>query len=509
MRHLVHRILDLAAETTPNRLAVTFGDERLTFAEADARANRTARALTALGVRPGDRILFWSAIGLRCVDAYFGTLRAGACFVPLNPEFSPAEVEPIVAYVRPALLLVDGPRMEAGEALATRLGLPLAVMGTGGHAVPGGDLDAICARMSEAALEGVEVADEDLESIFLTSGSTGLPKGVMVPHRATWYRAMQASSFPAPACGGRGDVSMFPLFHFAGWAMLLGAWAHRRAVHLTSSAHAQALLGLVERWQATYLYAIPAVWERILACRRNFDTRSLAYINTGTSRVEPDLMQRLQARFPGARSAIMYGSTEFGRGLALGHDDIDRKPYSVGLPAPGAQAGIVDGELRLRGETLMAGYFELPEQTADVLRDGWYCTGDLAERDDEGYFTITGRRREIIRSGGETIAPTEVESALADCPGVREVAVVGLPDSHWGELVCAAVVLEPGASAPGVEDLRRHVGERLAAFKHPRRVAVVDALPRTAATGQIQRSRIRDDILVADARAPAARHTGA
>ena len=139
----------------------------------------------------------------------------------------------------------------------------------------------------------------------------------------------------------------------------------------------------------------------------------------------------------------------------------------------------------------MSGYFDLPDETAAVLENGWYTSGDLAEMDDEGYLRITGRRREIIRSGGETIAPSEVEAALEGFPGVREVGVVGLPDATWGEIVCAVLVLEPGASAPSVQSIRAHVATRLASFKHPRAVARVAALPRTAATGQIQRGQLR------------------
>jgi acyl-CoA synthetase (AMP-forming)/AMP-acid ligase II len=146
---------------------------------------------------------------------------------------------------------------------------------------------------------------------------------------------------------------------------------------------------------------------------------------------------------------------------------------------------------------MMSGYYALPEQTAGVLNDGWYYSGDLAERDEEGFYSITGRRREIIRSGGETIAPEEVEAALSSFPGIREVAVVGLPDASWGELVCAAVVLEPGRAVPAVEELRRHVSG-LASFKHPRKVVVLETLPCTAAMNKIQRSQIRDSILERD-----------
>jgi len=156
------------------------------------------------------------------------------------------------------------------------------------------------------------------------------------------------------------------------------------------------------------------------------------------------------------------------------------------------RARIDDGELLLATDRVMSGYFDLPRETAEVLQDGWYRTGDLADIDDEGYLSIVGRRKEVIRTGGETVAPAEVEAVLNTHPGVAESAVVGVADERWGEVVCAVVVVRPGASAPTVADLRAHIGDRLAPFKHPRRVTTVDRLPRTSATGQIQRSRLQE-----------------
>ncbi|RYD88486.1 MAG: hypothetical protein EOP61_33485, partial [Sphingomonadales bacterium] len=264
------------------------------------------------------------------------------------------------------------------------------------------------------------------------------------------------------------------------------------------STDADVLLGMVERWRAGMLYCIPAVWERILDCKRGYDTRSLYFVNSGTSRVEPELIERLRGRFPGTYMGVHYGSTEMGRGLSIGDSDIARKPYSVGLSIMGVESRIVEGELWQRGLSQASGYFDLPQQSADSFQDGWYLTGDLVERDGEGYYTITGRRREIIRSGGETIAPAEVEASLADFPGVRDVAIVGLPDPRWGEVICAALVIEEGGAVPSVEALRAHLDGRLSAFKHPRKAVAVDSLPRTPATGQIQRSQVRDRILNLD-----------
>jgi acyl-CoA synthetase (AMP-forming)/AMP-acid ligase II len=176
-----------------------------------------------------------------------------------------------------------------------------------------------------------------------------------------------------------------------------------------------------------------------------------------------------------------------------------RKPGSVGLAAPGVEVRLGDdGEVFMRSPFLMDGYFDDDWATALVLIDGWYHTGDLGARDEEGYFSIVGRARDVIRSGGETIAPREVEDVLQSHPAVVEVAVVGVPDLQWGEIVTAVVVVAPGAAPPNVDALRAHCNRRLASFKQPRRIAVVDALPRTPATGQIQRTLIVER-LVSDA----------
>jgi acyl-CoA synthetase (AMP-forming)/AMP-acid ligase II len=387
--------------------------------------------------------------------------------------------------------VVDSTWSEKAAALRARGTVPIAQLGARG---PGIDLDAATECCTDDPLEDQGLLEEDIHAIFLTSGSTGEPKGVMVSHRASWFRAYFGNS-RAPAAGGRGEVNMFPLFHWAGWHFTLGAWAQVRAVHLTPKADAHCLAQIISAWQPGYMYAIPAVWQRVLDEPVRYDPRCLRLVMTGTSRVEPSVIEALQRRFPAARCTIGWGATELGVGTQIDDDDIARKPYSIGLPAPGIEVKIADGELCGRSDQLMSGYFRLPRQTEAAIRDGWYFSGDLAERDAEGFFTITGRRREIIRCGGETVSPAEVEAELAAILGTREVCVVGLPDQQWGESVCAVIVVPNGVAAPSVDDLRRRLASKLASFKHPRRVVTVRELPRTPATGQIQRSRVREQLM--------------
>jgi fatty-acyl-CoA synthase len=245
------------------------------------------------------------------------------------------------------------------------------------------------------------------------------------------------------------------------------------------------------------MYGIPAVWQRVLDDGAPYDASSLREVLTGTSRVDLGLVDALKARFPGSWTSVAYGSTEIGRGAVLADADLYTKPESVGLPPPTVEAQIdAEGELLLRGPTMFSGYLDRPDATAAAIdADGWFHSGDLATQDADGYVTITGRRSEGIRSGGEWIAPVEVEAAILTHPAVAEAGVVGLPNDRWGELVCAAVVVRPGATAPTVEELRAHLTSRLASHKHPRVIVAVDELPHTDATGQIRRAALRDRLI--------------
>jgi fatty-acyl-CoA synthase len=482
---LIEDVLSCAASAAPDRVALTLGEDALTFAQMRDRSNRLANALAGWGIRRGDRVAYWADICLDAAPFQFALGRLGAAFAPLNPAYSVDEARAALEYLAPRLVVTDGTHAERTASLCALLDLPVATCGGPG---PGLALDRLAQSSSPSSPSAPAPEEEDMFTIFLTSGSTGRPKGVMISQRATWLRA-HAGAEPRVTTGGRGQLVMFPLFHMSGWAFAYYAWSAHQPAHLVRRADAPELLGAVERHRPASLYCIPAVWQRILDETWSYDTDSLEWAFIGTSRVELDLLEAIKARFPSIRMTINYGSTEVGRALGLGDAELFRKPGSVGWPVPGIRAKVgADGELLLASDTLMSGYYAMPYETGLVIEDGWYHSGDLVERDDEGCFTIVGRKREIIRSGGESVAPIEVEAALVDYPGVVDVAVIGLPDDQWGEIVCAALVMSDGAADPSVEDLRRHLDGRVATFKHPRRVVVVDELPRTTATGQVQRS---------------------
>jgi acyl-CoA synthetase (AMP-forming)/AMP-acid ligase II len=277
------------------------------------------------------------------------------------------------------------------------------------------------------------------------------------------------------------------------WTIALQQWQARDAVVLVESADAAAITAAVERSAATRLNAIPGVWRRLLDHSVS-GLSSVRIADTGTSATPLALLTEIAGALPDAQLRVFYGSTEAGSVLSLSHDDIWRKPGSCGVPGPSTTIRVRDDrELWVTGPLLFDGYLD-EDATAAALVDGWYRTGDLADIDDEGYVSIIGRAGEVIRSGGESVSPAEVEAVIAELPGIRDAAVVGVPDTQWGEVVCAVVVLHDGAAAPTVAEVRAHCHDRLAPYKHPRRVAVVTDIPRTPATNQIQRALLLDQL---------------
>ncbi len=448
-----------AARAAPDRLAAALGDQSLTFAELDAAGNRTARALGSRGVGVKTSVALWSDTALESVPVFAALAKLGALFVPLNGQWRTDESAAVLTHVRPGVLVVDDVRSEEGSSLGQELGFEVITLG---------GLARLAAREPAQDVESA-LSEDDAHVVFYTSGSSGSPKGAVLSHRANVLR-----SLPGALLEPRGAmVCPYPLFHMGAWTIALQQWQARDAVVFVGTAGAQEIGEAVERHRATRLNCVPAVWTRLLSTGSaggagSWDLSSIRFADTGTSATPRELLRAIADALPEAQVRVFYGSTEAGGVTVLEHADIERKPGSCGVPGPLTTVRVDhQGRLGVRGPLLFDGYLDDPEATADVLVDGWYDTGDLAETDDEGYLTIVGRARDVIRTGGETVAPPEVEAVLSAMAAVSDVAVVGLPDGEWGEVVCAVVVVAPGEPTPDLADLRAVCVGKLATYKHP------------------------------------------
>jgi acyl-CoA synthetase (AMP-forming)/AMP-acid ligase II len=471
---LVGEVIRSAAERAPGRLAVAHAGRELTYGEVAVAAEHLAAVLSARGFSSGDRIIWWGFNTVDAVPLYFATAHIGAVLVPVNPDFGEQEAKPLFDLADAALVVSDD-RHPGDVTLPSLLG----------------------AKRPTSCPDWV-VDEADPHMIFFTSGTTGAAKGVVLSHRTEIIRGMLGgmSTWPRGA-----TICMFPQFHMAGWASTLEAWLSGENVVYVDGGNAEQILGAVDRYRGYRLYCIPAVWRRILDMDRSaWDLTSLGQADSGTSATTPRLLSDLREAFPWTTTTISYGSTEAGLVTRMWPEDVLRKPGSVGPPAPTVSVRIEEGELAVRSGHLMSGYFRNQEATDAALRSGWFSTGELADQDDEGFIRIVGRVTEQVRTGGEWVAPTEVDEVLATHPAIAEVAVAGVPDENWGEVLTAFVVLRPGAELE-IEDLRSHCTGRLTAYKHPRRMVVLDALPRTKTTGQIQRRAL---VQLAISRSPTA-----
>jgi acyl-CoA synthetase (AMP-forming)/AMP-acid ligase II len=482
------------------KTAYVVGADRVTYADFHERSNRLAHALARLGVARGTRLAIMAANRVEYPIVYFAVLKLGAIVVPVNARFTAAEIAAVVEHaeaevfvVAPEFAAIVGDLQAAGRLAGVR------------HVLPIDDLASLAA--AEAADDVHAAIDErDPHVMLYTSGTTGSPKGTLVSHRTYW---LQATTSHLQLGFSEDDVglSMFPMFHMGGWSLPLGFWHTGATVVIMPKAEPRAILETIARERVTYLYAVPTVYASLLAVPDldAFDLGSLRLLGGGTAPLTAAQVHAIRTRLGCERMVILYGSTEAGPVSVLRPPDVARKPEMVGRPYLDVDVRLVDedgrpvargevGEITVRSEFTMLGYWRNPEETARTVRDGWVHTGDLGVFDDEGFLAVVGRRKEVIRSGGESIFPAEIERVLLAHAAIREAGVVGVPDPHWGEAVVAAIVLRDGATLTP-EDVVGHVRTRLAGYKKPRHVVFLPELPRTAASQQVHKPMLREVVL--------------
>jgi long-chain acyl-CoA synthetase len=492
------------------------GAARLGYGEVAATARRVGRLLRDCGVRPGDRVAILAHNGIEYVSAWFGALMLGAIAVPLNVATDPGSLAKVVAGAG-ARVVVVGPRLErvvvaAGERLAAAgvttivtAGAPaarqaIATAAAGVAVIPIGDAAGLSA--DELAPAG-EVDEHAPAAIIYTSGSTGTPRGATLSHRALVANTRSIVSY----LGLSGDdrvLVVLPFHYVYGKSLLSTATAVGATLVIENRFQYPATaLETAVRERVTGLAGVPSTFA-ILVHRAGLAGRALpdlAWVTQAGGGMSPALTRELIAALPGKRIHVMYGATEASARLArLPPDELADAIGSIGRAIPGVELTVrrddgtacdVDevGELFARGDNLMSGYWNDPEETARVLGPHGYATGDLARRDAADRLWLVGRKKDLLKVGGHRVAAKEIEDAIADHPAVSEVAVIGVPDELLGDKLHAFVVVREGHTLDA-QALGAFLKDRVAAYKIPDVVEVRADLPRSSA-GKVQKDRLR------------------
>jgi acyl-CoA synthetase (AMP-forming)/AMP-acid ligase II len=510
--------LKLSAQRFPDRACFVFGDgSEQTFAETNTRVNRLADALSRSGVGKGDRVAIVAIDSGGYVEVLLACMKLGATYVPLNNRLQDEELLTLLRRAEPKALFVSSRYLATARALAPRVpGLGL-LCSFDGDLSDGGPSDGVVAfedllATGEDVEPDVPVADDDVLGLAFTSGTTGLPKGVLQSQRMVKSLVVNMSiDYEIRPDEFRYTAS--PIFHIAGQAMILMHIWRGFPTLILPQFEVGPVLSWLQSGRLTGAFLVPTMISVLLdhpevAARPYPNLGSIIY---GGAPMSPALLKRAMDTF-GCDFINAFGAaTEGGLQSVLSSADHRRAvagaPHllgSIGKPAFGVELRLVDdegtdvprgqvGEIITRSDPVMNGYLEMPEETARAIRDGWFWGGDLARMDDEGYLYLAGRSKDMIIRGGENIYPVEIESVLADHPSVAQVAVVGRPDDHWGEVVVAFVTGDPAGPAPEPETLREHCRARLAAYKVPVEVVILEAMPLNA-SGKILKRRLREEL---------------
>jgi fatty-acyl-CoA synthase len=491
------------ALVTPGRVAIEQAGATVTYSELDACSERLATALLGAGLERGDRVASLTANRVEHVELLFACAKAGLILAPLSLRLAPGEIAYQLADAEPRLFWVEPEQQPLAHAAVAELPTPPGVVTLDRDGLDTFVVDHL--HRPEADAREARVGDEDPLLLLYTSGTTGRPKGAMLTHANCFWTNLSLDRTSNMA-GSDVVLQVLPQFHVGGWNVQpLLAWWKGATVVLERCFDPGRVLELIARRGITTMMGVPANYL-FMSQQPGFaqaDLSSLRQAIVGGAPMPEALLRTWLER--GVAIVQGYGLTEAAPNvLCLPPEDAIRKLGSAGKPYPhievalrGADSdellsGAATGELLVRGPGVFAGYWRNEGATDLALRDGWLHTGDIAERDAEGYYRICDRLKDMYISGGENVYPAEVEAALYEHPAVADAAVVGVPDERWGEAGMAVVV----AAAPvSEEELIAHCAERLARFKVPRQVRFVEALPRSG-TGKLLKVELRDQLSV-------------
>ncbi len=491
MTNLAQNLLDTAAKEGPHP-ALRMDEAALSYDEFREAALRVAAGLRSRGVEPGDRVGMVLPNVLSFPVVFYGALLAGAAVVPMNPLLKAREIEYYLTDSGARLIVAGTQSAEPAAEAAAAVGVDSVTV----------DLAMPREVMADEGLDApVERADSDTAVILYTSGTTGQPKGAELTHAGLNSNARTTQETLLEATPDDVIMGCLPLFHVFGLTCSLNACVLAGAsLTLIPRFDGGKALDVIERDGVTVFEGVPTMFSAMLhqPDTDKRDVSSLRLCVSGGSAMPVEVMRSFEETF-GCIVLEGYGLSETSPVASFNHPHAERKPGSIGTPIRGVEMRLVDdegtdvpsaevGEIAIRGENVMKGYWRREEETAKAIPDGWFRTGDLARQDEEGYYFIVDRKKEMIIRGGYNVYPREIEEALYEHPAVAEAAVIGIAHPDLGEEVAAAVALKPGASAE-VDELRNFVKERVAAYKYPRHLWLVDSLPK-GPTGKILRRAV-------------------
>ena len=499
------------ARLEPNRVAIEDMDTGLcyTYGDLDNRANRLANYLKDVcGVEKGDRVAYLSRSRVEMIDGYYATGKLGAILVPYNARLSSKELSQLMAHESPTVLIYEDVFATSVSAL-TCTGIPQFRICIGDAGLAGDVVYDTALEQASAAAASCDALDlEDIHLIIHTGGTTGLPKGGLLSHRATLLNSMNE------ICTWNlnhedSAIILLPLFHTGGWNLLTLPLLHVGGkLYLSRGFDAKQTLEFIEKKKTTCLFGAATIFRMMVeqpefsAC----DMSSLRWIMAGAAPTPINIMQEFWKK--GVKFVLGYGMTEAGpNNLStpaqfVPQDVIEAKYASVGKPMYMTMVKLIDddgnevtkantpGELLWSGPQIFSGYWKNPEETADTLVDGWVHTGDMATFDEDGFYYIVGRKKNMFISGGENVFPPEIESTLYDMDAVRECCAFGVPDEKWGEVGKVIISIRPDCTLTK-DDVIQFLSGKLSRYKIPKYVTFVDDVPKNS-VGKIVVKQITD-----------------
>ncbi|MCD5422437.1 long-chain-fatty-acid--CoA ligase [Rhodococcus pyridinivorans] len=493
----------------PESTAIRFQQRSITWRQLHDRVAQLANWLTEQGIGAGDRVAILLGNRPEFLETLYATASLGAIAVPINFRLTGPEVGFILADSGATIIVTETAFETTASASLTNLPGRITVLvageGVAGDITGAYDYRKVVTDAGAPELTLGSVAESDAAAIMYTSGTTGNPKGAVLTHAN--FQAVVVTMIQAWKLFDEHEITMVatPLFHIGGLSSINATFSIGGTIVIapTAAFDPAATLTLIAEEQVTSTFLVPAQWQSICTTPDVAGkTSTLRTIAWGASPATNELLTAMSEAFPHANITAVFGQTEMAPvTCVLSGDDAIRKAGSVGRPAANVSVRIVDeqmrdvatgeiGEIVYRGPNLMREYWNNPEATEASFEGGWFHSGDLVRRDDEGYIYVVDRKKDMIISGGENVYSAEVENALAWHPGVKEVAVVGRPDPQWGERVVAVVVPTDTGNPPTLDALIELTRGTLASYKRPRDLVVVDELPRNA-TGKVTKNVLR------------------